>query len=32
MITAIKTTPATVTTQIKPTKNINVELRDPDNE
>ena len=31
-ITAIKTTPPTVTPQIRPTKNNNVELRVPDNE
>ena len=31
-ITAIKTTPPTVTPQIRPTKNTNVELRVPDNE
>ena len=31
-ITAIKTTPPTVTPHIRPTKNNNVELRVPDNE
>ena len=31
-ITAIKTTPPTVTPQIRPTKNNNVELRVPANE